>query len=160
MITWINLRDKISPTVNAVNPSPLRITDSIVGSATFTIEVDFDETMEGTGDPILFPAEDPSNTITLVNGNWFGDTYIATYNVADVNETVPDVDIEISGVNDAEGNSLILHDELNAFDIDTENPEVTLVTPNPALISDAYIGKQRKCNTKHSHNLRLCKFSH
>ena len=27
-------------------------------------------------------------------------------------------------------------------------------------ISDAYIGKQRKCNTKHSHNLRLCKFSH
>ena len=27
-------------------------------------------------------------------------------------------------------------------------------------ISDNYIGKQRKCNTKHSHNLRLCRFSH
>ena len=27
-------------------------------------------------------------------------------------------------------------------------------------ISDAYIGKQRKCNSKHTHNLRLCKFSH
>jgi len=28
------------------------------------------------------------------------------------------------------------------------------------LISDSYIGNQRKCNTKYNHNLRLCKFSH
>ncbi|MCK4654264.1 MAG: hypothetical protein KAU01_07455, partial [Candidatus Cloacimonetes bacterium] len=140
VITWVNIRDGISPSVDNVVPSPLLITDSVVGSATFTITVDFDEIMEGTGDPVSFPVENPTNTISFVNGNWFGDTYIATYNVADVNETIPDIDIEISGVYDGAGNLLNLHTEQDAFDIDTENPEVVLVTPTPALISDANVG--------------------
>ncbi|MCD4795984.1 MAG: hypothetical protein K8R49_02280, partial [Candidatus Cloacimonetes bacterium] len=140
VITWVNIRDGISPSVDNVVPSLLLITDSDVGAGTFTITVDFDEIMEGTGDPISFPVENPTNTISFVNGNWFGDTYIATYNVIDVNETIPDIDIKISGIHDATGNLLNLYTEQNAFDIDTENPEIILLTPNPVLISDADVG--------------------
>ncbi len=140
VITWVNIRDGISPSVDNVVPSLLLITDSDVGTGTFTITVDFDEIMEGTGDPVSFPVENPTNTISFANGNWFGDTYIATYNVADVNETIPDIDIEISGIHDVTGNLLNLYTEQDAFDIDTENPEVVLLTPNPALISDADVG--------------------
>ncbi|MCD4796748.1 MAG: hypothetical protein K8R49_06240, partial [Candidatus Cloacimonetes bacterium] len=137
--------DTENPEVVSVTPSPVLITDSDTGRGIFTLTVVYNEAMltGGTADPVItFPVENPLGTITFSNDSWSDAvTYIATYNVIDVNETIPDIDVHIgSAIDNPAGNTQVPYDEADVFSIDTENPVVTNVTPAPALITDSDVG--------------------
>jgi hypothetical protein len=137
--------DTENPVVDLLTPTPVLITDSDVGTNTFTLTVNYSGTMliDGTADPVItFSVEDPTTTITFNHGIWsYTDTYVAYYDVVDVGETVPDIDVHIAGaIDDPAGNLQVPYDEADVFDIDTENPVVTDLTPYPDLITAADIG--------------------
>ncbi|MEM8639509.1 MAG: Calx-beta domain-containing protein [Cyanobacteria bacterium P01_G01_bin.54] len=115
--------DTTAPGVSAVTPSPTTIQDSTVGSGTFTLTVDFDEAMNMAVSPtIAFPTggEDPSSTITFASGSWSdADTYVATYNIVDANETINNIDVQVNGGQDLAGNSHTSSTQANEFSIDT-----------------------------------------
>jgi len=116
-----------------------------------------DQTVLPTGATITFsPDIIGSGTLTLdadaAKTKWVdGDTFQATYDVADIGstllangETVPDVDITITGADDFVGNLLIPNTEEDAIDVDTENPEVDSTTVSAAhvQIQDADDGSE------------------
>src|SRR5262249_60469889 len=84
-----------------------------------------------------------SSTLTLARSGpsrRSADPYTATYNVADANVNLADVTIDVTGAKDANGNGQNDYTPLAEFSIDTLNPNVTSVTPNDALITDANVG--------------------
>jgi len=114
------------------------ITDADVGAGNFTVTVDFSEAMDTTVDPTI--AFDPAvgGTLTFNSGGWTGnDTYQASYDVADANVDVDNVQIDVTGAKDAAGNAQQDYTPENEFGIDTLNPTVTNVVANDALITDA-----------------------
>ncbi|MCR9253617.1 MAG: Ig-like domain-containing protein [bacterium] len=125
--------DTDPPGVTSITPSPLVLSDSDVGAGNFTVAVLFDEATDGTTAPSISFNGDvvSSGTITFTGGAWTtntntDDTYTATYTVADVNETVADIDISVNGAVDAVGNTQTVADtENDEFDVDTENPTFT-----------------------------------
>jgi hypothetical protein len=114
--------DTVNPTVLGVTPSLTAIQDANVGSGTFSLTVDFSEAMNPSVDPaIAFPTtgEDPTNTLTFVSGSWSdADTYVATYNVADANEMINTIDVQVNGGQDLAGNSHISSTQADEFSID------------------------------------------
>ena len=118
---------------------------------------DFDETMDQTVNPALNtisfnPDIVNSGTLTLnataTETKWVdGDTFQATYDVADIGsaltpnngETQPDVNITITGADDFVGNLQVSNTTSNVIDVDTENPEVSGlgITASHELITDA-----------------------
>ena len=118
--------DTENPSIDAIFGSPDPISDSEVGSSTFTITVEYGESMDDSGanDPVLgFPTENPTSTITFESASWpSADTYVATYSVVDADETVDGIDVRVSGGIDTNGNAFIATTESDVFDIDTENP--------------------------------------
>ncbi|MBE9070515.1 DUF4114 domain-containing protein, partial [Leptolyngbya cf. ectocarpi LEGE 11479] len=113
--------DTAVPTVTSITPNLISIVDSNVGTGTFTLTVDFSEIMDTSIDPILsFPVEDPSNTLALNTGSWSdSDTYVATYNVADANETVSNIDVQITNAQDTAGNLQTTATQIDGFSIST-----------------------------------------
>ncbi|MEO1401710.1 MAG: Ig-like domain-containing protein [Cyanobacteria bacterium J06635_1] len=113
--------DATAPTVTNVTPNLTSIVDSNVGTGTFTLTVDFSEAMDTSVTPTLsFPTEDPTSTLTPNSGSWSdSDTYIATYDVADANETVSDIDVQVSGAQDTAGNLLTPLAQTDEFSIST-----------------------------------------
>ena len=132
--------DGIPPTVVSITPSEPLLSDPDVDIAAFTVTVVYSEPMDGTSTPTLGFTPDvtaPPITLTFSSGSWTGlDTYAAIYDVADAGVTVPGVDIEVSGAEDAADNVQTSATETNAFDIDTENP-TKISTVIDGLISDA-----------------------
>jgi len=130
--------DTINPLVTSLTPDPELIADV---TSTFTLTVDYSEAMEtdGSADPtITFPIADPTNTITFDHGVWSGNTYVAHYNVFDVNEIVEVVSVHIEdAVDDPAGNDQIPYDASEVFGINTESPLVENVSADPVHITDA-----------------------
>jgi len=89
-----------APMVLSVTPSDLLLTDVDVGSP-FSLDVLFDEemTVDGSADPMLTFDPIVGSTLTLNSGTWSSDglVYTATYDVADVNINVSNVDVSVSG---------------------------------------------------------------
>ncbi|MBK5910547.1 hypothetical protein CCR85_03455, partial [Rhodothalassium salexigens] len=84
------------------------ITDAAVGTDSLVITVDFDQPVNtGVMPSVTFPTENPANTLTTPADIAFvdADTLTLTYDVADANEVVADVDLQLTGVQDAAGNS-------------------------------------------------------
>ena len=134
-----------NPTIVALQTQPGTIADADVGTNTFTLTVDFSRAMDTTSPPaIVFPVEDPLANTLIVNPGGTGWTsptqYVASYDVVDDNETLMDIDVEVSGVADPIGNTLQLYTEPDKFSIDTENPLVTSAWGNPGLVYDFFIG--------------------
>ncbi|MCO4785276.1 MAG: DUF4347 domain-containing protein [Marinomonas atlantica] len=121
------------PTISgAISPSIATVTDTQVGSNSFTLTVNFNEAMDTNTDPTLsFPTtnENPlTNTLTFASGEWSdNDTYVATYNVADANEVIRHIDVQTSGAKDAAGNTLATV---------TQNDIISVITaPAPTITS-------------------------
>ncbi|WP_420578516.1 hypothetical protein [Ekhidna sp.] len=143
------ISDGIAPSITGVTPNIALITDSETGGTGFNITVTFDEPMidDGSQDPVISfdnGGEDPSSTLTSESGtNWpDNQTFVVTYNVADANEVLADVDVLVSGGQDLAGNAITATntDQNDLFSIDTQNPSITGVTPNIALITDSETG--------------------
>ena len=100
----------------------------------FYVYVYFSETMDTAFPPTIdFDADvEASGTLTFSSGAWdLGDTrYTATYSIADVDEEVFDVGVDISGGKDINGND----DDAEmpqVFDVDTVKPTVVSATAVP-----------------------------
>jgi len=127
--------DTKEPTVTTLTVSPTLLSDSEVGLA-FAVTVDYSEAMKGVAPTITF---DPTVTSTLnfASGIWIdADTYEATYDVADAGVTFDDVKVIVEDAEDLAGNVQVAYTKSAAFDIDTENPTVSIEVSD-VLISDA-----------------------
>jgi len=129
--------DRTAPTVTNLVAAPATVTDAAAGPGTFTIAVTFSEAMNTAVAPsITFPAENPSATLTFASGAWVtSQLYVATYDVADVDVELADVDVRVAGAADPADNAQATIDAADQFDIDTLNPTVVGITrdgPSPA----------------------------
>lgn len=111
----------------------------------FEIAVEYNEIMDTTVVPLItFPIENPlTNTLTFDPANCYWSdwkTYIAAYVIADANETLPNVDVHVTGGKDVVGNEHEPYDAADLFSIDTENPSVVSVTPSTSIINDGDAG--------------------
>jgi len=117
-----------APTVD-IDVSDTLINEADVGG-TFDAVATFSEAMDtGLTPTISFsPDVEASGTLTFDSGAWsVGDTvYTATYNVADVDEEVADVDVSVGGAEDLAGNPQDPDPttETDLFDVDTSAPVV------------------------------------
>ena len=133
----------------SVTPNVTRLVDANVGSETFSLTVVFNKSMDTSTDPtISFPTsgEDPTAspvTLTLDSGTWTNDTtFVATYDVADQNVSLPAVDVQVSDATDYSGNTQIASTLTDKFGIDTQDPNVASVTPSLTTIAEANVGSQ------------------
>ncbi len=136
--------DMVAPVVSNITPNLLTIADGDVGANNFTLTVDYSEAMNtGTNPTVSFPTvgEDPTTTITFSSGSWNTATqYVATYNVADNNDNIPNIDVQVSGAVDVAGNTQTVNNTNDVFSIDMANATVTSVTANVSPITDGNVG--------------------
>jgi len=141
VITWVNIKDGISPTALSITPSDILITDIDAGAGNFSVEVVYNEDMDMMVNPtIVF---DPAVSGTLVNPNpsWpYSDTFVMTYDVVDVGVEIEDIDITVNDAEDEAGNVQFEGIEVDAFEVETLNPTVLSLSSNIALISDLDVG--------------------
>jgi hypothetical protein len=114
------------------------INDELSGGQ-FILTVTFTKPMNTSISPVLtYINDNASSTLTFANGMWMNNqTYMVTYNVADVNETLSDVVWKVSGA--VGNNGMTMTPALShVVLIDTENPTVeTTVSSMGALFNDA-----------------------
>jgi Ca2+-binding RTX toxin-like protein len=100
--------DTTAPTVTDLVPSVATIQDANVGSDRFALIASFSEAMDTSVEPTLtFPThgEDPIAILTFNSGTWTdATTYVASYDVTDVNENIPNIDVQVAGAQDMAGN--------------------------------------------------------
>ena len=139
----------LSPSVVSVTPNLTSIADADVGTRTLTLTVVYAESLNTTITPtISFPTsgEDPTAspaTLTLDSGGWLNSTtFVASYDVADQNLAMPNVDVEVAGAQDTGGHAQTSFTAADNFSIDMQNPTVASVTPNLTTIADANAGSQ------------------
>ena len=108
--------------------------------------------MNATGlvDPTIALVTNPSTTLTAPGGSWnipTNTTWTESYTIVDTNDTsaevtIDDIQITVTGAVDFPalnpqvfvGGSNVAN---NAFDVDTENPIITSITPSDLLIQDS-----------------------
>lgn len=120
----------------AIVPSVATITDAQVGSGSFTLTLTFSEAMNtGVAPTITFPTENPLHTLSFNSGSWKdATTYTATFDTADANEVVNNVDVRISDAQDAAGNTLTAVTQSDLFSIITAPaPTVQAITTLSAI---------------------------
>ncbi|MFK7912163.1 MAG: DUF6851 domain-containing protein [Akkermansiaceae bacterium] len=137
--------DTEKPEIISIVPNLVLVGDPNTGTGTFSIQVNFSENMDMTLLPqVTFPVEDPlaqSLTPNAASSAWVNSTtYEVVYDVADANETLDSIDVQVSLAFDAVGNPLETADAPDLFHIDTENPATSSVTPNIITITDTHIG--------------------
>ena len=126
------LIDRLNPTVLSVAASTVTVSDSEVGSNALELTIDYSEPMisDGSADPaVSFPTtgENPAETLAFASAAWLdADTYVVTYDVSDASETIPDVDVAVSGGQDLVGNLQVPFVGTDVFSVDTENPTVAV----------------------------------
>lgn len=116
-------------TAGAIAPSVAQITDAQVGTNTFTLTVNFDEVMDTAVAPtVTFPTggEDPTavgnSVASLANasGNWTdNDTYVVTFDVADDDIVISDIDVRVAGAQDSAGNTMTAATQNDIFSVIT-----------------------------------------
>ncbi len=134
-----------NPAVVSLTPSLTQIADQDTGTATFRLTVAFSEDMDTLSVPTFsFPVEDPlaqSLSLNTGSGNWVNAfTYEAVYDVANANETLTAIDVEVQSAKDAAENVIPAFQSPDLFHIDTENPIVVSVLPNVDTVKLSHIG--------------------
>jgi len=132
--------DITKPVVASVTPNLTTIADANVGNETFTLTIVATETNLNTAiKPTITFAQLLTGTLTYdePNSSWAGNTFTATYDVADGNEDIADIDVIVNGITDLAGN-VMDEDATNTdeFSIDNLNPTAVITTSDP-LITEA-----------------------
>ncbi|MBX7103172.1 MAG: right-handed parallel beta-helix repeat-containing protein [Gemmataceae bacterium] len=128
--------DHVAPSVAKLAADNLLLNDAVVGPAGLTLTVTYNEPMNQAVLPaVAFPVENPGATLSLAMAQWIdARTFSATFSVADLGIELADIDVSVSGAQDAVGNpqsAIVIGDLL---DIDTHNPTVASIVrvgPNP-----------------------------
>src|SRR5262245_10737497 len=84
---------------------------------------------------INFRVENPGSSLLLSTSAWTSPTtFVATYNVNDLNADIPNIDVRISSGKDTGGNTFGSFTKVDLVSIDTANPIVIAITLNdPSL---------------------------
>lgn len=128
----------LTPRVVEVTPSINIINDDNAGE-TITIDILFDRPMDTDLAPLVnFPIDDPlENSLSVLGGQWTGSAvYSMTFVIADANEELHDIFIQISDARDTDEVVQTPFVAPHAFHIDTRNPNVALASPDVNLIND------------------------
>ena len=134
--------DTVNPTVTAVAVDDTLLSDSDSGSP-FTVTVDFSEPMQDDGTPYPTITFSPSvaTTLSFTSESWPSTTrYAAIYDVSDAGVDINSITIDVTFAEDENLNDQQAYTAVHEFEIDTENPTVTLVTLSDNLITDADVG--------------------
>ncbi len=131
--------DITPPNVTNLSPSLGTIID---GDTQLDITITFDEAMDTGIDPtISFPVEDPSNTLTYSGGLWDDNlNFTGSYLISDVDELLSNIDVRVNDAQDAAGNLMSTYDAADVFNIDTENPTITIDTYATSITSPQLTG--------------------
>jgi Ca2+-binding RTX toxin-like protein len=118
--------DMVTPTV-VITTNTGTLSESEVGAGTYSVVLTFSEAMNTATTPTITFDPAVASTLTLAGGVWSGgDTvYTATYNVADANVELDDVDITATVAEDLFGNAIASTANADVLDIDTDAPEIT-----------------------------------
>ncbi len=139
--------DTQRPGIASMTPSVTVISDSEVGNGVFEVVVQYDEAMLQTQSPVvsLSAADDISGSVQFApfDSDWIDDfTFAATFNVFDENIEVEDISVEVEFGKDAANNDQEPYEVLEWINLDTRNPEVTLLTANTYLVTSNNIGTE------------------
>ncbi|MFZ4784571.1 MAG: T9SS type A sorting domain-containing protein [Flavobacteriales bacterium] len=100
--------DTFEPTVLYVVPSASAITVSDIGTATFYLDIVYNQPMASTSTPVVtFPIEDVAGAISYNGGasSWINETtFRAVYNVNDVDVYAQNVDVTVESATDPSTN--------------------------------------------------------
>lgn len=119
------------------------ITDSLTGSATFWVSIDYDERMDTTTQPVVsFPVEDPSQTLKAnATSHWMDEfTYLAAFDVNDSGQVLMDIDISVNGGLDENGIAQVAYTADDRFSIEMENPVVITFLNSHVTVGDPLTG--------------------
>ncbi|MBL7942778.1 MAG: T9SS type A sorting domain-containing protein [Flavobacteriales bacterium] len=137
------LFDTQNPTLGMSVAQSSVVNDGIATAGTFTVSIDFSEAMNTAVKPtIAYSSDDASGTMTYNqdNSTWSdNNTFVASFDVTDINESLSDVDLLVNNAQDAVGNIQVIGSVNNSFTIDTENPMATS-TPDAGVLADADAG--------------------
>jgi Ca2+-binding RTX toxin-like protein len=119
--------DTLAPTVVRVDVNDTLLTDADTGAGTFQVTVEFNQAMDSAVAPTLTFSPDvvAGGSLTFSGGAWStGDTvYTATYDMANLNVSLTDIAIDVSGAQDVSGNPQADYAAQPEFSIDTANTE-------------------------------------
>lgn len=134
--------DDVPPVVLSIDPSDPTIADATVPGP-FTLTITYSKPMDEATTPVItFPATGkdptlapPTLTFNAEDSGWFDNvTYVASYDVADVNVEMPEITVRVDGATDLVGNVQTQANWANNFSIDTLNPTVTGLVASPTWV--------------------------
>jgi hypothetical protein len=133
--------DTRNPLVTSILASENIVSDDETGAEGFAVEIIFDEIMNTQLAPELgFTGGDPLANTLILNGSesgWLDETrYLAVFDVADANEEIPGIGVDVINAQDTIGNWQTAGNGANLFNIDTKNPTLVLLSANTYEITD------------------------
>ncbi|MFT6245266.1 MAG: hypothetical protein ACJAXI_002036 [Crocinitomicaceae bacterium] len=128
-----------SPEVVSIVPNKSIISDSVLGSSLYFIDVEFNEPMDTSNKPLVMHFAGQSLTNSLQYNLPVSDfvdslNYRAYYQVLDENIEIEPVHLKIDFGKDASGNTQVVDSSLNFIAIDTKNPSVISLNANDYIL--------------------------
>ncbi|MDX2361939.1 MAG: hypothetical protein QNK23_14105 [Crocinitomicaceae bacterium] len=132
--------DMLSPQVTSIARSHSVISDSVIGTSVYYLDVQFTEPMDTTVKPLVTHLAAQSLTGTIqynVPASTYLDstTFRAYYQVIDENIEIDPVHVQVDFGKDFVGNNQVLQTDSNFATIDTKNPSVLGVYSNSYLLN-------------------------
>lgn len=120
------------------------LSDSEVGTDIYHYVMTFNEAMNMDQTPVVsYPDEDASNSLSFnaTESNWVDEfTFEAAFDLNDADEDLEAIDIEFSMGQDAIGNVQMVYTNADQLNIDTENPDLYLLSANSYNVDQSDIG--------------------
>lgn len=134
------LSDLKRPSVEMAFPVKQVVSDSLIGSMNYYVDISFDEQMDTGALPLIL-----HNANQNIGGSIQYDlseslyldsvTYRAFFNIIDENIEVDTIDLTIIHGNDFSGNTQVLFEEDTFISLDTKNPAISNFNINPGIIN-------------------------
>lgn len=138
--------DTRNPELNEYVLNDDLVSDSNVGSGNIQLVLIFDEAMNPNDSPVVtFSNPQAQNTLVYnaIESEWIDDvSFMAVFDVIDLNVELSNVGISVSNATDAVGNAQASIGISTAFDIDTKNPSPLVVTATDYVVDDTNIGAE------------------
>jgi hypothetical protein len=138
--------DTRNPELNEYVLNDEMVSDSNVGSSNIQLVLIFDEAMNQNDPPVVtFSNPQAQNTLVYntIESEWIDDvSFMAVFDVIDLNVELSNIGISVSNATDAVGNAQANIAISTAFDIDTKNPSPLVVTATDYVVDDTNIGAE------------------